>query len=539
MARLLPPERDIIVRRPPVRSSLVLSAAFLLLLLAFALLERLGFDGAFVPSAVVGGALVAQVLIAILAHGRRAADYYVADRNIGAVVGGLAGAGAFTGLLAIGLGGGGYPSGAAFFVTAVGLGLGFALFGFLIAPGLRRFAAYTTGDFLGARFGPSSRLASAVIAFIVSMLLLLAQLNVAAPLLATLLGLTLPQAFHAVAALTALTLLPGGMRSLTWAEAVLYFLVVLACLAPAAFLSVEGGAIDTKVAQEFGALLISNLVASSISAAAGSLLPVVVLAIGAATLPPLVQRGLTAPSGRDAAATMLWVVLFSLVVAMAGVVLVRLLAAVGGTEAASPGGLMQLAALFATLPTVLAALVVTGLLAALFAIGRAAMFSAATALSHDVWDETLDLTGAEGRRMVVARLAVVCVAIVAALFAPLVTIDSAMLMLWALSLSAAGLFVPLLLGLWWRRCNDIGVVAGMIAGFGFAFVVFLVQCGLLPGGATSAWAAAGPPSAAAVGLAVSLAITVAVSLLMPAAEEERREVKAVEADRAAMQERPA
>ena len=37
---------------------------------------------------------------------------------------------------------------------------------------------------------------------------------------------------------------------------------------------------------------------------------------------------------------------------------------------------------------------------------------------------------------------------------------------WAFSLAAAGLFAPLVLGIWWKRTTKAGAIAGMIAGFG-------------------------------------------------------------------------
>jgi cation/acetate symporter len=44
---------------------------------------------------------------------------------------------------------------------------------------------------------------------------------------------------------------------------------------------------------------------------------------------------------------------------------------------------------------------------------------------------------------------------------------------WAFSLAAAGLFPALVLGVWWKRANAAGAVAGMIAGFGLC-IYYLV-----------------------------------------------------------------
>ena len=42
---------------------------------------------------------------------------------------------------------------------------------------------------------------------------------------------------------------------------------------------------------------------------------------------------------------------------------------------------------------------------------------------------------------------------------------------WAFSLAAGGLFPALVLGVWWKRANSAGAVAGMIAGFGSASTI--------------------------------------------------------------------
>src|SRR5690606_38327065 len=95
----------------------------------------------------------------------------------------------------------------------------------------------------------------------------------------------------------------------------------------------------------------------------------------------------------------------------------QLLIAAAGEDAPIGADLVQSAAIFAALPAALAGLVLAGTLAALFALGQAALFAAATTLSHDVWDESVDRKGPEGRRIIVARLIVLAVAALGALTA--------------------------------------------------------------------------------------------------------------------------
>jgi len=294
----LPPERDIGVLQAPVRSCLALTGIFLTVLLAVGLLERLGIDPGAALTAIVGAAFALFALAALLSHSRRAADFYVADRKISGPFGGLASTGTFAGLLVIGLAGGAYASHAEFLLGAAGFGLGYLILGTLIAPGLRSLGAYTAGDFMGTRFGGSwVRLLWATIAFSVSFLLLLAQLKIAGPLIAMLLRITPEHALYTAAVVTLVATLPGGMRSLTWTQAIQYFVIVLACVVPVGFLAVREPTAESLLTQDFGASLITNLPSLGSLATAQSLLPELLAAIGVASLPHLMARTLTRSRG--------------------------------------------------------------------------------------------------------------------------------------------------------------------------------------------------------------------------------------------------
>src|SRR5215207_11548271 len=89
MAGLRPPVTDIGVQRPPTRQVLALIGLFGLFLLVLAFFGRLGVQSSVVTQAVISAALALFALVAIVAHGRRPANHYAADRAIRAVVGGL------------------------------------------------------------------------------------------------------------------------------------------------------------------------------------------------------------------------------------------------------------------------------------------------------------------------------------------------------------------------------------------------------------------------------------------------------------------
>ncbi len=543
MAWLLPPERDIGVLKAPIRSTLVLLGLFLLVLLGFGLLERLGVDSGLAPVGVLGAALAVFIVAALLAHSRRAVDFYLADRKTPASFNGLAAAATLAGLLTIGLAGGAYARYADFLVTAAGLATGFLLMAVVLSPGLRRADAYSAGDYLAARYGGLwVRLTWACVAFVVCFLLLVAHLKVTAPLFATIVGMDPTYALYAVAGVTVFTVLPGGMRSQTWTQAVQYLLIVFACLVPAGSLIFRGTAGDVALQQEFATVLRDALPNwENDEATRGALLPFLLAAAGAASLPLLMAQTLAAASTRGAFMTMGWAVIYGAILVTVGLLLALLLGETGDWNAAE--GLLQVAALFATLPAALAGLVLAGVLAALFAIGLASLFAATCAISHEVWDETVDTKGPEGRRILVARLVLIVVTVAAAVLVPVLNVEPSALLSWALALSASGGMAPILIGLWWKRAIDIGAIAGIVAGFGFTGLAFVLeQSGLFGGAESGGIAAIGAPVAAIIGLTISVAVTIGVSLVMPTPEPDKeREADGLgsRSDEIAIRERPA
>src|SRR4051812_16638919 len=148
MAGLRPPEADIGAPRSPLKSAFALLALFCLIVLVFALFERTGIRVERVPEAVIAASFILFVFVALAAHGRRPADFYVVARLLPSPIAGLATAASFAGIMLIGLAGGIYGSAAEIVTSACGLLLGLVLLTVFVAPQLNRFAAYSIGDFL-------------------------------------------------------------------------------------------------------------------------------------------------------------------------------------------------------------------------------------------------------------------------------------------------------------------------------------------------------------------------------------------------------
>ncbi|MFN3482349.1 MAG: sodium:solute symporter family protein, partial [Rhabdaerophilum calidifontis] len=119
----------------------------------------------------------------------------------------------------------------------------------------------------------------------------------------------------------------------------------------------------------------------------------------------------------------------------------------------------------AGLPYVIAGLVAAGGLAAALSTADGLLLAIANALSHDIYYKMIDRHAPTARRLIVSRVLLVVVAILAAWTASTKPADILSMVSWAFSLAAAGLFPALVLGVWSKRVNATGAIAGMIAGF--------------------------------------------------------------------------
>jgi cation/acetate symporter len=128
----------------------------------------------------------------------------------------------------------------------------------------------------------------------------------------------------------------------------------------------------------------------------------------------------------------------------------------------------------AGMPYVIAGLVAAGGLAAALSTADGLLLAIANALSHDLYYKTLDPNAPAGRRLIVARVLLLIVAILAAYTASTKPADILAMVSWAFSLAAAGLFPALVMGIWWKRANATGAVLGIIAGFGITLMYLIV-----------------------------------------------------------------
>lgn len=181
----------------------------------------------------------------------------------------------------------------------------------------------------------------------------------------------------------------------------------------------------------------------------------------------------------------------------------------------------------AGMPYVISGLVAAGGLAAALSTADGLLLAIANALSHDIYYKMIDQNAPTSRRLIVSRILLVMVAVLAAYVASTKPSDILSMVSWAFSLAAGGLFPALVLGVWWKRANTAGAVAGMIAGFGITlFYLVMTQYGADFDKATpnmELWWGVKNISSATFGLPVGFAVMIIVSLLTRAPSREMQD----------------
>jgi carbonic anhydrase/acetyltransferase-like protein (isoleucine patch superfamily) len=163
----------------------------------------------------------------------------------------------------------------------------------------------------------------------------------------------------------------------------------------------------------------------------------------------------------------------------------------------------------AGLPYVIAGLVAAGGFAAALSTADGLLLAMANALSHDIYYKMIDPQASTTRRLVVARILLVLVAILGAYLTITAPAHILAYVAWAFSLAAAGLFPALVLGVMWKNANTPGAIAGMVGGFGVT-LLYIVGTNT---GAMEPWFGVRNISAALFGLPVSFILTYVVSKL--------------------------
>lgn len=119
----------------------------------------------------------------------------------------------------------------------------------------------------------------------------------------------------------------------------------------------------------------------------------------------------------------------------------------------------------AGLPYVISGLVAAGGLAAALSTADGLLLTISNALSHDLYYKMINPNASILRRLTISRVLLVTVAVIAAYVATFKLTIIVELVAWAFSIAAASFFPALVMGIWDKRANKAGALAGMWLGF--------------------------------------------------------------------------
>ena len=174
----------------------------------------------------------------------------------------------------------------------------------------------------------------------------------------------------------------------------------------------------------------------------------------------------------------------------------------------------------AGLPYVISGLVAAGGMAAAMSTADGLLLAIANALSHDLYYKIIDPKAETKTRLVVARVLLIVIGAAGALVASLKLTGILGAVAWAFDFACSGLFFPLVLGVWWKRANRQGAIAGMLGGLiAGTWYLYMVRWGGM-----DPWIGIDHLRFGIIGMPVSLVCMVAVSLMTAEPDKETQDM---------------
>ncbi|MFD2044705.1 sodium:solute symporter family protein [Ornithinibacillus salinisoli] len=407
---------------------------------------------------------------------------------------------------------------------------GYVLLALLLAPYLRKFGKFTVPDFIGDRFYSSNARAVAAIATIfISLTYISGQMRGVGIVFSRYLQVDIIVGVLIGMAIVGFFALLGGMKGVTWTQAIQYFVIIIAFIIPAAAISFQltGNPIPqlaltgSDIVDRLGQIQVDLGMTEYMSPFTDlSLLNVFMITLalmaGTAGLPHVIVRFYTVKSVRSARWSAVWAIIFIALLyltapAVGAFAKYNLIDTIAGeplediqniewVEKWETTGLLQFNDLngdgivdftggddnevvidgdiivlstpeVANLAPFIIALVAAGGLAAALSTASGLLITMTSAVSHDIYYRIFNKQASEKQRLRVGRLTL----LVALLIAAYVGINppgfAGEVVALAFGLGAASLFPVILLGIFDKQMNKEGAVAGILTGLIFTLAM--------------------------------------------------------------------
>ena len=458
---------------------------------------------------------------------------------------------------------------------------GFVLLALLLAPYLRKFGKYTVPDFVGDRYYSNvARLVAVVAAIFVSLTYVAGQMRGVGIVFSRFLQVDISTGVIIGMAIVGFFAVLGGMKGITWTQVAQYSVLIVAYLIPAiAIALILTGNPIPQVAFTFSDI-VDKLNGIQVDLgfqeytqpfANKPLLDVlfitIALMVGTAGLPHVIVRFYTVPSTRAARYSAGWALLFIALLyttapAIASFARYNLIDTLHNKPIAeiqeldwaakwentglltfddkNGDGKIELTPdketseitidrdiIVLSTPEVaklspwVIALVAAGGLAAALSTASGLLLVISSSIAHDVYYRIINPEASESQRVMVGRIMVGFAIAIAGYFGVNPPGFVAQVVAFAFGLAAASFFPVILLGIFDKRTNREGAIAGMVIGLAFtAFYIIGVKFYNM-----EPWLLGiSPEGIGTVGMMLNFAVTLVVSRLTPAPPAEIQEL---------------
>ena len=421
-------------------------------------------------------------------------DFYLGGRKLGPFVTAMsAEASDMSSWLLMGLPGVAYLSGLAEASwTAIGLAVGTYLNWLIVARRIRRYSnhldAITVPQFFSKRWGDDRNLLSAIAAVVIIIFFipyLASGFSACGKLFASLFGTSYVTAMLISAAVIVIYTVMGGFLAASFTDLIQSIIMTVALIVVLSFGVAQAGGLDAVMdnAQSLAGYLSLTQIHDAVTGGASSysLLTICSLlawGLGYFGMPHILLRFMAIEEEKKLALSRrvatVWVVISMGVAIFIGVV-GNGMTKVGAMEqlADSETIIVQIASLishYGVFAALIAGVILAGILAATMSTAVSQMLAASSSVSQNLLVEFFHLKITGRKSVVVARSTMVVIALVAAFLArdPNSSVFRVVSFAWAGFGAAFGPVV--LFGLFWRRSNKWGALAGMVVGGAMVFI---------------------------------------------------------------------
>lgn len=537
---------------------------------------------------IVGFTFALYIGIAIWSTASSTKDFYVAGGGVSPLANGMATAAdwmsaasfiSMAGLISFM----GYD-GAVYLMGWTG---GYVLLALLLAPYLRKFGKFTVPDFIGDRYYSNvARTVAVICAIIVSFTYVAGQMRGVGVVFARFLEVPVETGVYIGMLIVLFYATLGGMKGVTYTQVAQYCILIFAFMVPAIFISFQltgnaipqigfGGTLSdgTYLLDKLDGLH-KELGFAAYTEGSKPMIDVfcitLALMVGTAGLPHVIVRFFTVKNVRDARKSAGWAllliaILYTTAPAISTFARTNLIQTVSGKEYSSmpewftnwertgliqfedkneDGNIQYVADAekneltidrdimvlanpeIAQLPNWVIALVAAGGLAAALSTAAGLLLVISASVSHDLIKKQIKPNISEKGELVWARIGSVIAVIVAGYFGINPPGFVAAVVALAFGLAAASFFPAIILGIFDKRMNKEGAVAGMVVGI-LLMLFYMMKYKLdLFGGGTQEdwWFGISPEGFGSVAMAVNFVISFTISRFYPAPPEDVQEM---------------